>query len=519
MASLSACRIEERSLVEGTAQAYGRLSQRYGLSLAKREGGAMLARFYALQDLVRPIVEEAFADVAPSLESNIAVDAYAFGLAALDTLTPERAELVGINGYRPTFKVSSASDSTRERLILGDMLLQYERKRGNDSDALLAAFYRAAQNSVAQLPAELRSRMEKQPIAIGEHIYAGLEESSSVSLRPTSQLEGGLEQVVGNTELVDEGRRILWNVLHYNVATRTNPLLASGSRIPVASLTYGPSGTGKTFTWERLLDEADETADRLDLAPVNRLYIDNSGKTEMANSGKKALEKIFAQTARRDQVHLILGDEIDTVVYGADQTQHNVEEGKIEGVFLAGISRWERERVGNLHGVFITNNYSRIADRIRNRLREAVFQALGPETPEEHAQLLIQELQGFDELDLLRIEDAALLGERSKECGNTGRDIKNIAVNIHRQYGGDPGFDSLRPLWESSIDPTRDPESFREERRRLGETVDDTCVLATMDAYAKSLAEDVAAAREERVQQGVEQHSVLLEIDNRVREE
>jgi|GEM_PF-3524690 len=499
--ALGARHIPASRIEDATERAYGQLRARYGVQLGRGSADELLTCFYGLRSLLHPLYQESLRDAERPLESVIAADAYASGIAAREALG-ERLEQVPVNGYRVEFHARGDARQ-RETLLLSEPLEQHVRiarsKPGAaraSAEQLVKALYVESLRVVDELPSEIKAAASRAPVIVGETTYQGIERVGMV-LAPVAPFVH--KEVVGNDELMYGMRRILYRVLHADPREGTNPCVEAGLLVPQTSLISGPTGSGKTLALTQLYAEAEEAASLYGSVPVRRHSIGNELKTSLMHDSQNNLRKVFTEMMTVPALHLGLADEFDGASFKRSAISNHQEEYMFVTEYMLGLSRLEPLKAqGNIHIAHITNYRSGMDTAIIGRISEAVFSANGPTTSEELGRVLRNELGATIESGVIAVADWTALGAVAGEMLDdaSGRDMKNLAFMVLHEV--DKGFyDGRTSLLEQERGHSAD--AIRGMLRERVTPLDESGFADVMRRYAAMVADEEARVKAEKV--------------------
>lgn len=279
--------------------------------------------------------------------------------------------------------------------------------------------------------AELRSQIERTPITLEQHTLRGFRSGKEDA---EMRYHGSLNDIVGNRELKRTLLGALHNVLSYDVASGTNPVLAHYP-FPTRFLVDGKEGTGKTSTLRALAAEGQRIAKCYGLAFHIRT-ISNAFKSEYYSASAKNLREIFGEMQRGDASYLVLIEDIDTIFSSrAELRQRGGEDRAVLGEVLNLLEGVGAEERGNVLFIATTNCPTALDPAFASRLREHQLTATGPETAADYTQLFRQKLGNMG--------NAIAEGEWSEISAScmgqqfSGRAVRNIALQVlDERYGG-----------------------------------------------------------------------------------
>jgi hypothetical protein len=345
--------------------------------------------------------------------------------------------------------------------------------------------------------ATARAALEAATLRLPAVTYAGLERRGAADDEPDELLDVGLDDVVGNREVLDAGLKLARAVAAFDLERRRNPRVVEN---PVLFV-LGSPGCGKTVTAHAVGRHFLELCREAGLPARFRVIRRTDWASHYQNKSAGDLLRIF-----RDEVFSFAGvcgaywPDIDTAFAARGDPDIRAEE-KANLATLFGILDGT---IGPRNGqwfLLCDANYMQMDEALTSRLTQDPKLAKGPETGADYVRLLRDvKLRGWRRL-LPPDPEWEALGERMRAASLSGRAVAALAGRVLAELQDveePPGFLRL---------------GYEEKRRALEEAarpVTAARILEHVERYVAFEQQAAARAHRERFQRRVDEIRLQL---------
>ncbi len=267
--------------------------------------------------------------------------------------------------------------------------------------------------------------------------YSGLMLKVSTLKSCTSDKGLSRDMIVGNENMVSELDGCIRLLFLYDLDSRSHPHIKSFGPYPQRVLAVGSPGCGKSFTLEVMVEEARELS-AYSSKPLFVHDISAHLKSKYFGESAKNFRKIFDEVDKGDSLHILLADDVDTVIFSRDAGEQS-ENISIFGEFIRGIESVTASNKGN-YLLFATTNRPDSLDQALYRRFQSVLKVKGPSSPQEYELLLRMKLSGYENNGLVKVSDWKTFGKKLYKNNVSGSVVADIATDLSKLIV-DTGFD------------------------------------------------------------------------------
>lgn len=217
-----------------------------------------------------------------------------------------------------------------------------------------------------------------------------------------SLIKQSWSDIVGNSESKIALKEIAKKLFLYDIPRHYNPYLEFGE-LPKSVLLYGPPGTGKTSIVKAMISQMQNYSRNL-MKPFKYYIIDNTIKSKYYSESVKKLDAILKEASNKDQISLVVLEDIDLLFSSRDGSMHE-EEGKFLNHFMNFVDGLHTQNVGNALYISTTNNFERIDSALESRISEQRFYVGGPRNIHEYASIIKLKLKKLIDKGLVDVAD------------------------------------------------------------------------------------------------------------------
>lgn len=235
------------------------------------------------------------------------------------------------------------------------------------------------------------------------------------------------EMVVGNETLIKQLSSSIRLLMLYDVEKKVHPHLSFFGPYHQRILAIGLPGCGKSLTLEVMVNEAKQLSSSCN-KPLLVHDISSHLKSKYFGESAKNFKKIFDEVNKGDSLHILLVDDIDTVLFSRSEEEHS-ENISILGEFIKAIESVSSLNKGNYLLLGTTNRPETLDDALLRRFQSKIL-VEGPKTSDDYIRLLRSKLSGFESNKFVKILDWDYFGELFSKKKVSGSIIADIASDI-----------------------------------------------------------------------------------------
>ena len=272
----------------------------------------------------------------------------------------------------------------------------------------------------------MNGQLGELQLQIGELVLNGF--NFFVPRRKEYSFSTSLEDIVGNEEMISTLKRAVRNLLKYDPESKQNVMQTHFDGFQRTFTFYGEPGCGKTATIEAIMNYATNLAEKAckSLAIEN---VTNAFKSEYYSKSTQNLKEIFDRINEGQECHILVFEDIDTILFSRDELKNRPEDKAILGTIMNYLEGLEAPRLGNDLVIVTTNNPLCIDGALLSRLGEGQIYVPGPKTAEDFAKLLKIKMRKSISSGLVNLTEQEWqeLGKRCADADLSGRDAKNVS--------------------------------------------------------------------------------------------
>lgn len=237
-------------------------------------------------------------------------------------------------------------------------------------------------------------------------------------------------QIVGNKELISELESSLQLLYLYDVKNKLHPHMLKYNDYVQRILAIGSPGCGKSLTLEAMINEARTISETI-YKPLFIHDISNDLKSKYYGESAHNLKKVFDEINKGDALHIILADDLDTVIFGRKENEFS-ENISVFGEFIKHIESATSKNKGNYLLWATTNKPENIDQALYRRFQQKIL-VKGPETRQDYIDLMKIKLSGYERDGLVKINNWQQIGNKLYEKQVSGSAIADIASSLTKK--------------------------------------------------------------------------------------
>jgi SpoVK/Ycf46/Vps4 family AAA+-type ATPase len=156
--------------------------------------------------------------------------------------------------------------------------------------------------------------------------------------------------------------------------------------------------------------------------------ISNYLKSKYYGESANNIKKVFDEIEKGDSLHLIIADDIDTILFKRDELEQS-ENIAVLGEFIKNLESIVSDNKGN-YLLFATTNKPDSIDSALFRRFQRKINVYGPETIDDYVKLLKIKLDGYLKDGLIKVCDWKRIGLRLHENNLSGSTVADIAASL-----------------------------------------------------------------------------------------